>query len=213
MFDCDGVLVDSEQAWFDGIARVFAARGIYRLLSSPASQVHGGSVDEMISLLERELGEPLDVAELTREMYASILEAIAEGVTAMDGVIELLEAIRGSRPLAVASNGSPATVEASMRAASIPPVFDAIVALEAPLRPKPAPDLYLLACERLQVQPADAIAIEDSVTGALAARAAGLMVVGLGSAPGLPATADTVVPHLLDSQLLGLLGLEKLRLP
>jgi HAD superfamily hydrolase (TIGR01509 family) len=129
----------------------------------------------------------------------------------MDGAIELLEAIRGSRPLAVASNGSRETVEVSLSAASIPQVFDAVVTLEAPLRPKPAPDLYLRACERLRVVPARAIAVEDSVPGARAARAAGLMVVGVGPAPGLQAVADTVVPNLCDSQFLDLLGLETLQ--
>jgi HAD superfamily hydrolase (TIGR01509 family) len=129
----------------------------------------------------------------------------------MDGAIELLEAIRGSRPLAVASNGSRETVEVSLSAASIPQVFDAVVTLEAPLRPKPAPDLYLRACERLRVVPARAIAVEDSVPGARAARAAGLMVVGVGPAPGLQAVADRVVPNLCDSQFLDLLGLETLQ--
>jgi beta-phosphoglucomutase-like phosphatase (HAD superfamily) len=118
-----------------------------------------------------------------------------------------LEAIRGSRPLAVASNGSRETVAASMRAASIPCVFDAIVAVEPPLRPKPAPDVYLRACALLGVDPSKAIAVEDSLPGARAARAAGMTVVGLGPAEGLAATADTVVPSLLDPGLRGLLGL------
>jgi len=83
----------------------------------------------------------------------------------------------------VASNGSRETVEAD-QGASIPLVFDTIVAFEAPLRPKPAPDIYLRACENLQVSPADAIAVEDSLPGARAARAAGLLVVGLGRATG-----------------------------
>ena len=104
------------------------------------------------------------------------------------------------------------TVEAAMRAASIPPVFDAIVPLEPPLRPKPAPDLYLHACELLGVQPAGAIAVEDSVTGASSARGAGLTVVGVGGAPGLDDVADTVVANLLEAELLSLLGLEALQL-
>ncbi len=128
----------------------------------------------------------------------------------MRGALELLEAVRGTRPLAVASNGSMETVEASMRAASIPAVFDAIVALEPPLRPKPAPDLYLRACERLGVAPARAIAVEDSVLGAKAARAGGLDVVGVGRAPGLEAVVDMAVPDLFDPRLWDLLELENL---
>ena len=69
-----------------------------------------------------------------------------------------------------------------MKAAGIPQVFDAIVALEPPLRPKPAPDVYLRACELLGVEPAATIAVEDSLPGASSAAAAGLTVVGVGAA-------------------------------
>ena len=208
VFDCDGVLVDSEKAWFVGIVRVFSRRGIHELVTGPTSSLYGASVGDVVSVLQREVGEPLDLSAVAREVYDAILAAIDDGVVAMDGAIELLEAIRGTRPLAVASNGSLETVEASLKAASIPSVFDTIVAFEPPLRPKPAPDIYLRACENLRVAPPDAIAVEDSVPGARAARAAGLTVIGVGSADGLEAVVDTVVPRLLDPVLLGLLDLD-----
>jgi beta-phosphoglucomutase-like phosphatase (HAD superfamily) len=63
----------------------------------------------------------------------------------------------------------------------------------------------------LSVAPWRAIAVEDSGPGAQAARSAGLMVVGVGSAPALRAVADTVVPSLCDPRLLDLLGLESLQ--
>ncbi len=207
VFDCDGVLVDSEKAWFVGIVDVFSRRGIHELVTGPASSLYGASVGDVVSVLERELGHKLDEAAAAREVYDAILAAIEDGVVAMDGAVELLEAIRGSRPLAVASNGSTETVEASLKAASIPSVFDTIVAFERPLRPKPAPDIYLRACENLHVNPNDAIAVEDSLPGARAARAAGLTVVGLGTAEGLEKIADLVVARLDDPALLGLLGL------
>ena len=210
VFDCDGVLVDSEKAWFVGIVNVFSRRGIHELVTGPASSLYGASVGDVVSVLEREVGEKLDGAAAAREVYDAILAAIDDGVVAMDGAVELLEALRGSRPLAVASNGSRETVEASLKAASIPFVFDTIVAYEPPLQPKPAPDIYLRACENLGVAPAHAIAVEDSLPGARAARAAGLTVVGLGSANGLADVADTVVPRLLDPVLLGLLHLDGL---
>ena len=164
----------------------------------------------MISELERQLGEPVSSDEVASELDAEIRAAITGGVRATNGAIELLEAIRGSRPLAVASNGSREIVEATLRAASIPEVFDAVVVLEAPLRPKPAPDIYLRACELLGVAPERALAIEDSVPGARSASAAGLMVVGVGPTPGLGSVADTLVPSLSDPRLLDLLGLETL---
>jgi len=210
VFDCDGVLVDSEKAWFVGIVDVFTRHGIHDLLTGPSSSLYGASVGEVVSVLERELTGPLDHDAVEEEVHEAILAAIDDGVAAMEGAVELLEAIKGSRPLAVASNGSPRTVEASMRAASIPQVFDAVVAFEAPLRPKPAPDLYLRACELLGVEPAQAIAVEDSLPGATAARTAGLTVVGVGAADGLTDRADLVVADLRDPAFLALLGLEQL---
>lgn len=212
VFDCDGVLVDSETAWVSGIVDVFASRGIGYVASEPAPDLHGTSVREVVSLLEGQLSEPVDADELEDEIYAAIISHMAEGVWANHGAVELLEAVRGTRPLAVASNGSRATVNGALEAASIPAVFDVIVAFAAPLKPKPAPDLYLSACGQLGVSPSQAVAIEDSLPGVRAARAAGLTVVGLGPARGLETEADLVVQDLLDPRLWELLELEPVQL-
>jgi len=206
VFDCDGVLVDSEGAWLAGIVNAFVRRGVHELVTAPASSLHGGSMHDVVAMLERELGSPVDFDETAGEIYAEIVTALARDTRPMKGAIELLEALRGTRPLAIASNGTYETVEASMTAAGIPNVFDAIVALEGPMPPKPAPDLYLSACERLGVVPERSIAVEDSVTGALSARSAGLVVVGVGLAPGLCEVTDMVVTALGDSNLWELLG-------
>ena len=100
VFDCDGVLVDSEKAVFAGLVAVFARRGIEDVITGPASSLYGASVFAMISELERELGEAVDVEEVAQELEVEIRAAIAGGVRAMDGAIQLLEAVRGSRPLA-----------------------------------------------------------------------------------------------------------------
>lgn len=210
MFDCDGVLVDSERAVFEATVAVFARRGIHGLVAGPDSPLYGASIDKTVSELERLIGKPIRFDEVVHELDSEIRAVVAGGVRAMDGAVELVRALAGSRPLAVASNGSRETVEATMRAASIPDVFDAVVTLEAPLRPKPAPDIYLRACELLGVAPEGAIALEDSVPGARAAGAAGLLVVGVGPAPGLGSVADALVAGLCDPELVRLLGLETL---
>jgi HAD superfamily hydrolase (TIGR01509 family) len=210
VFDCDGVLVDSERAVFEATVAVFARRGIHGLVAGPDSPLYGASIDKTVSELERLIGKPIRFDEVVHELDSEIRAVVAGGVRAMDGAVELVRALAGSRPLAVASNGSRETVEATMRAASIPDVFDAVVTLEAPLRPKPAPDIYLRACELLGVAPEGAIALEDSVPGARAAGAAGLLVVGVGPAPGLGSVADALVAGLCDPELVRLLGLETL---
>ena len=210
MFDCDGVLVDSERAVFEATLQVFARRDIHDLAAGPDSPLYGASIDKTVAELERLVGEPVNLDEVVRELDSEIRAAIAGGVRAMDGAIELVLALAGSRPLGVASNGSRETVEATLKAALIPEVFDAVVTFEAPLRPKPAPDIYLRACELLRVAPADAIALEDSLPGARSASMAGLMVVGVGPTPALGSVADALVADLRDPELLGLLGLETL---
>lgn len=209
VFDCDGVLVDSERAWFVGIVNVFDRHGVRELRTGPGSRLYGASVHDVVDVLEAELAEPLDRGVLAEEVYDAICRAIEDGVEAMEGAVDLLAALEGSLPLAVASNGSTRTVEAALRVAGLPDVFDAVVAFSPPIRPKPAPDLYLRACELLAVAPERALALEDSVPGATAARAAGLTVVGVGDAAQLGPIADLVVPTLRDRRLLALLGLEE----
>ena len=210
MFDCDGVLVDSEKAVFEATLHVFARRDIHGLDAGPDSPLYGASIDKTVAELERLMGKPVNFDEVVHELDAEIRAVVARGVRAMDGAIELVRALAGSRPLGVASNGSRETVEATMKAAGIPQVFDAVVVLEAPLRPKPAPDIYLRACELLRVVPEDAIALEDSVPGARSASIAGLIVLGVGTTPGLGSAVAARVADLRDPELLRLLELETL---
>jgi beta-phosphoglucomutase-like phosphatase (HAD superfamily) len=72
---------------------------------------------------------------------------------------------------------------------------------------KPAPDVYLEACRQLGVRPADAVALEDSPTGVASARAAGLLVVGIPSVPGVSLDADLVADSLEDRAVRDALGL------
>jgi HAD superfamily hydrolase (TIGR01509 family) len=167
----------------------------------------GGSVPEAVAFMENELGYAVDVEEIGGEIYASVQSIVAAGISPMVGAVELLNVLKGSRPLAVASNGSRETVLASLRAARIPNVFDVVVGLGATSRPKPAPDLYLEACRQLNVRPADAIAIEDSFRGATAAKLAGMRVVGVGTARRVEEVSDLVVTTLLEPDLLDLLGI------
>ncbi|HEV2593067.1 MAG TPA: HAD family hydrolase, partial [Gaiellaceae bacterium] len=90
----------------------------------------------------------------------------------------LVAALRGRIPIGVASNSSRELVETALRGAGLGE-FDAIVAAEDVAVAKPAPDAYLEACRRLGVEPGRAAAIEDSPAGAAAAKAAGMLVIGL----------------------------------
>ena len=98
-------------------------------------------VDEMVSLMEAQLREQVD---------------------GRPGAVELVERLRGRTRLGLASNSPRHLVDTALATARITDAFDAIVTSDDVAESKPAPDIYLLACERLGVQPADALALEDS---------------------------------------------------
>ena len=100
----------------------------------------------------------------------------------------------GVLPLAVASNAPRSHLLAGLRRNGLEDAFDAVLGVDDVENPKPSPDLYLRACELLGVLPAKAVALEDSPPGVAAARAAGLLVVGVPSVDGVELAADVVAP-------------------
>ena len=97
---------------------------------------------------------------------------------------------------ALASNSPRHLVDAALATARITDAFDAIVTSDDVQHPKPAPDLYLLACERLGVAPAEALALEDSASGVAAAKAAGLTCIAV---PQFAETDVSAADRVIDS--------------
>jgi HAD superfamily hydrolase (TIGR01509 family) len=127
----------------------------------------------------------------------------------MPGAIELVRAASGIRPLAVASNAPASIVRSYLAPFGILDAFDVIVGSTDVRSPKPAPDVYLLACERLRVRPARAVAVEDSPVGVASARAAQLRVVGIPSARDLRLRAHAVYDSLDDPNVWHELGVPR----
>jgi len=87
--------------------------------------------------------------------------------------------------------------------------FEIVVTGDEVAAPKPAPDVYLRACELLGAEPSRSIGLEDSPTGVAAARAAGMFVIGIPSFPGIALDgADLVGDSLADPLVRGALGLD-----
>ncbi|MFI0472740.1 HAD family hydrolase [Halomonas sp. HMF6819] len=177
IFDCDGVLVDSEilaentlqehlQAWLpdvDVAAELNQALGmttaniVAQLQTLSRHALPDNAVDQVDAAIE---------ARLSRELCA--IEGAAEAIEACPFVT------------AVVSNSHRRRVEASLAATGLDRVLDGalIVTAEQVANPKPAPDLYLLAAKNIELSPKACLAVEDSVAGVRAAVAAGLTVVG-----------------------------------
>ena len=176
IFDCDGVLIDSEPLSIRAEAACLAELGIVVTETEIADRYVGLSMGAMLTDLEARFGRPLpeDFAETLRRRTAAAFEASLE---AMPGVRDMLDAVPGRS--CVASSSAPDRLHLSLRLVGLlarfePNVFSATQVT----RGKPAPDLFLFAAERMNVPPARCVVIEDSVAGISAATAAGMTAIG-----------------------------------
>lgn len=180
IFDCDGVLVDSEALANRVALRLLAAAGIYIPEPEYSSRYAGlMEADILLDLRSRHEGIPDDFLERHAEAARRAME---EELRPIAGMPELLRTL--ARPLSVASNSSESHVRHALRIAGAEDLFEGRIfsARQVP-RPKPAPDVYLHALAQLGLRPEAAVVVEDSITGVTAARAAGLEVIAfLGAA-------------------------------
>lgn len=202
MFDCDGLLVSSDAAWTAAYQATITALG-GNLGNLDLRALLGASVSSAAVTLSQQIGRPIDEDRLHHELLNAFE---VHPPTASPGARALLETLSGRIPLAVASNGPTQIVIDSLRQAGLLHHLSEVVTAETAGSPKPAPDTYLQACGRLNVDPTDAIALEDSLIGTRAAANAGLLVVGVAlRQPAARALVDLHVPRLSDPRLLQLL--------
>lgn len=177
IFDCDGVLIDSERIAVTIDARELNAHGIPISESELIERFGGVPYADMYRTLEAETGVKLpdNYAERTQEL---VLQAcIADSALAVPGVTGLLD--RLFIPRCVASSSSPEWLARTLAAVNLwhrftPHIFSAA---EVP-RGKPAPDLFLHAASRMGAEPARCVVIEDSTAGVAAAVTAGMTPIG-----------------------------------
>jgi HAD superfamily hydrolase (TIGR01509 family) len=209
VFDNDGLLLDTEDAWTRAEQTLFARRG--RVFTSEHKRSLIGSAHAAAAM---KLEAMLDLAgqgeALMNELHELVMEEALAGVEPRPGALELLERlIAAGVPVAVASNSQREFVQRTLSGAGLlDGRFATVVSVEDVANPKPAPDIYLEACRRLGAEPGMCAALEDSPTGAAAAAAAGMYVIGVpyfaGSA--LPGS-DLLVDSLADPAVGAALGL------
>ncbi|GAA3570732.1 HAD family hydrolase [Streptomyces osmaniensis] len=176
IFDCDGVLVDTERIAVRVQVTLAAELGwtlteediVRRFIGRPSADIRNQIVDR--------LGK--ETAALWRERFERRhREAVDAGLTAVEGLPQALDAI--SLPTCVASNGTPDKIQHNLSRAGLYERFAGRIfsASDVP-RGKPDPDLFLYAAREMGVEPAACVVVEDSQPGVQAARAAGMRVVG-----------------------------------
>jgi len=199
VFDMDGLLVDTEPLWIAAETELLARRGAV-FTEADVAATHGRSILATLEVYAARLGNAEPEA-LERELLDLMREAYAAGPPLRPGARELVDALRGRLPLAIASNTGEALVRLALQRTGLLEAFTVIVSGFDLGRSKPDPMVYRVACEALRVTPAEAVAFEDSPAGVASARAAGLFVVGVPDRPGVDlraAGADRVVGSLAD---------------
>lgn len=204
VFDCDGLLLDTEDLWEAGEARLLAAYG-HEYTKEERRRLLGVSVADSGRIVADILGMPDREAELLAELQETCREIILKDARPMPGAEQLVADLEGRYPLGVASNAPSDLVRAALEKTGLIGAFGTVLGDGDVQAGKPAPDLYLLACERLGARPGRSVALEDSPTGAAAARAAGTFVIGIPSEPGATFKADLIAASLEEETVRRLL--------
>lgn len=174
IFDCDGVLVDSEPISIDVLIETVAARGVTIARDAAYRDFLGRTLKAVSGALDADYGVVMDQVALD-EMRGLLYARYREALEPMAGIFEALEAI--DMPRCVASSSVYERIELSLKLTGLYEAFAPDIYSAAMVeRGKPAPDLFLFAAQKMGVDPADCVVIEDSPAGIEAAQAAGMTV-------------------------------------
>lgn len=208
VFDCDGVLLESEPRWTVVETELFRRYGV-EYGQEHKLQLIGTGLGGAGIQFEAMLDQPGRAQELLEELIALAAEDFAREIDPMPGAVELVEELQDAgRSMAVASNSFHRLVDIALDGSALKGRFQIVVAADDVAHPKPAPDLFLEACTRLGVAPRDAVAIEDSAPGVASAKAAGLFVIGIPAVEGVRLDdADLVASSLQAPEVREVLGL------
>lgn len=179
IFDLDGTLVDSEVAW--GKAFTYVLKNLGVKIESSHPQTTGVSVkSNWHDLIEKyNIKTDLGVVELERFTLRE-LENHAEDINLMDGVLEFIGDLKDSGYLlGLATSTNWTIVDKVFDSLNLHDIFDCITTGEEVDNPKPFPDIYLVAAEKLGVNPGDCLVIEDSAPGVTAAVEANMKVIAI----------------------------------
>ncbi|ALJ20231.1 HAD family hydrolase [Microbacterium sp. No. 7] len=196
LWDMDGTVVDTEPLWMAAEVALVARHG-GRWTHEQALGMVGLGLDDAAAILQR-VGVEMDRDAIVQHLTDEVTTALRDGgVHFRPGARELLAALREAGVRTALVTMSLRSMAEAMVERLPDGSFDVIVAGDDATRPKPYPDPYLQACAALGIDPAAAVAIEDSPTGVRAAVAAGVVTVGVPlMVPLDDAGADTLWPTL-----------------
>ena len=176
IFDCDGVVVDSERVSHDVFGAFMRSLGAHLTDAEMQERFLGRRLAECLTFVEELTGRPVPADALER-YKAERDRLLREQVLPIEGIREVLEGL--TIPYCIASSGDHDKMRITLGTTGLLPLFEGRLfsATEVP-NGKPAPDVFLFAAERMGAAPARTVVIEDSVNGVLAGCAAGMTVFG-----------------------------------
>ncbi|MEO5335776.1 MAG: HAD family hydrolase [Magnetospirillum sp. WYHS-4] len=176
IFDCDGVLVDSEPIASRLLARELTALGYPMKPEDCRARFTGISMRRVMAMIEADRGRPLP-ADFEAEMRRKDFEAFAAELTPCPGVAEAVPALAFAK--CVASSGAPEKIRHSLTLTGLIAHFDGhLFSASQVARGKPAPDLFLHAARTMGAAPDRCVVVEDARAGIEAGLAAGMRVLG-----------------------------------
>lgn len=175
IFDCDGVLVDSEPISAKAWVEAFKNHDVFIEEVEMRSFI-GNSSKKILAHFTEKTGLPLTEAVLEHN-YQAYMKLAGESLEPMPKIEKVLQYLKEAKiPYAVASSSTHERIEFSLNKTKLRTYFDIICSASEVAHAKPAPDLFLLAAERLELNPEECIVIEDSLAGIEGAKAAKMKV-------------------------------------
>ncbi len=201
IFDMDGVLLDSEPFIIKAASQMFAEKG---LIVQPHDfhPFTGRGEDRFIGGVAETYNFPLDLPAAKTRTYDIYLEIIKGALEPLNGTREFIaQCKKTGRKIAVASSADRCKVKGNLDEIKIPPeTFDTVVTGSDVKNKKPDPEIFLLAAERIGLNPKDCLVIEDAISGIKAAKAAGCKCLAITSSftPSQLPDADFYAPDLAN---------------
>lgn len=174
LFDYDGLIVDSEKLYFETWSLLLTDQG-----KEVCKNFHEGKHESEVYEKVREfLLNPMSLEEVSNYRASLYWNLVAKGrLELMDGIKELLEVLKSTNTLSIVSNSTIDVVKEGLGSTNLTEYFENLFCYSTDLQRKPSPDLYNKALLELDQKNDSVIALEDSQSGILAAKAAGIQVI------------------------------------
>jgi HAD superfamily hydrolase (TIGR01509 family) len=210
VFDMDGVLIQSEEVW-DDVREAYVRERGGRYDAEVQRALMGMSSTEWSRYLHETAGVPDEPAAINDEVVRRMLGAYRKHLPLIDGAGDAVRRLAARYPLGLASSSNRPLIDAALETAGLTAYFATTVSSEEVAHGKPAPDVYLEAARRLDVEPHSCAAVEDSHGGIRSAKAAGMRVIvlpnrsyppdaaSLAQADVLIRSLDELTPELVDA--------------